>query len=623
MKMLKDLTAPTDPNDLSTLPHTQVPAQRAPVINDFSITVATKNGSGSQTANGALLRALFKMGIPVSGKNLFPSNIQGRPTWYTIRVSRNGYIARRDTTEITIAINPDSALEDHQNVAPGGVFIYADDIKIPTQRNEISYHALPVREMAKAHEADPKLRTYIANMVYVGALAQLIGIDLKEIEAALTFHFRGKPKPVESNMKVVRAAAGWAAEHLIKTDPFRVERMDKTSGMIMIDGNTAAAIGAIYGGVTFAAWYPITPATSLADGLNEYLPRLRIDSETKTPSYVVVQAEDELAALGMVVGAGWAGARAMTSTSGPGISLMAEFSGLAYFAEIPAVVWDVQRMGPATGLPTRVSQGDLIAAYWLGHGDTKHVVLLPGSVHECFEFGWRAFDLAERLQTPVFVLSDLDIGMNQWMSKPFDYPEEPMDRGKILTADQVDEARGFARYKDVDGDGIGWRTLPGADSPLAAYFTRGSGHNERAALSERSEDWEKNMERLARKFETARRLVPRPVVDVVAGAEIGIIAFGSTDPAIQEARAALAAQGRATSYLRLRALPLGQDLELFLAAHKRVYVVELNSDAQLTQLVRMHSPKDAAKVRAANHNDGLPLTAHWVTSEIAYQESKH
>jgi 2-oxoglutarate ferredoxin oxidoreductase subunit alpha len=621
--MLKDLTAHTDPNDIPTQPQAQMPAPRTLVINDFSITAATKNGSGSQTANGALLRALFKMGIPVSGKNLFPSNIQGRPTWYTIRVSKDGFIARRDTTEIMIALNPDSALEDHQNVAPGGVFLYADDIKLPVQRTDISYYAIQVKEMAKAHEADPKLRTYIANMVYVGALSHLIGVDDKEIEAALMFHFKGKQKPVDSNMKVVRAASAWAKENLIKTDPFRVERMDKNEGLIMIDGNTAGALGAIYGGVSFVAWYPITPATSVADGLNDYLPRLRVDPETKKPTYAVVQAEDELAALGMVMGAGWAGARSMTSTSGPGISLMAEFSGLGYFAEIPAVIWDVQRMGPATGLPTRVSQGDVLKAYWLGHGDTKHVVLLPGDPKECFEFGWRAFDLAERLQTPVFVLSDLDIGMNQWMSKPFDYPEEPMDRGKVLTAEQVVAAKGFARYKDVDGDGIGYRTLPGAETPLAAYFTRGSGHNERAALSERSEDWENNMDRLTRKFETARKLVPAPVQDIVEGAEIGIIGFGSTHPAIEEARAQLEAQGIKTSYLRLRALPFNDDLSLFLAAHKRVYVVELNTDAQVTQLVRLHSPVDSPKVRAANHNDGLPLTAHWIVEELAYQEIKH
>jgi 2-oxoglutarate ferredoxin oxidoreductase subunit alpha len=460
-------------------------------------------------------------------------------------------------------------------------------------------------------------------MVYVGAIAQLLGIDLSEIEAALMFHFKGKAKPVESNMRVVRAAAAWAAEHLVKTDPYRVTRMDKTKGLIMVDGNTAAALGAIYGGVSFAAWYPITPATSLADALNEYLPKLRIDPETGAPTYAVVQAEDELAALGMVLGAGWAGARAMTSTSGPGISLMAEFTGLGYFAEIPAVIWDVQRVGPATGLPTRVSQGDIIAAYWLGHGDTKHPVLLPGSVYECFEFGWRAFDLAERLQTPIFVLSDLDLGMNQWMSRPFDYPEEPMDRGKVLTAEQVNPTRGFARYKDIDGDGIGWRTLPGTDSPFAAYFTRGSGHNERAMLSERAEDWENNMDRLARKFETARKLMPRPVVELVEGAEVGIIGFGSTDPAIQEARTMLAARGIRTSYLRLRALPMNDDTTMFLASHRRVYVVEMNSDAQMCQLVRLHSPKDATKVRPANHSDGLPLTADWVYQEILYQETRY
>jgi 2-oxoglutarate ferredoxin oxidoreductase subunit alpha len=597
--------------------------KKEPIVNDFSITAATKNGSGSQTSNAVLLRALFKMGIPVSGKNLFPSNIQGRPTWYTIRLSKDGYTARRETTEVMIVLNPDTVLEDHQNTAPGGVFMYADDIALPVRRSDLHYYPIPVKELSRAHEADPKLRTYVANMVYVGAIAHLLGIDLSEIEAALMFHFKGKAKPVESNMRVVRAAAAWSAEHLVKTDPYRVERMDKTRGLIMVDGNTAAALGAIYGGVSFAAWYPITPATSLADALGEYLPKLRIDPETGTPTYAVIQAEDELAALGMVLGAGWAGARAMTSTSGPGISLMAEFTGLGYFAEIPAVIWDVQRVGPATGLPTRVSQGDIIAAHWLGHGDTKHPVLLPGSVYECFEFGWRAFDLAERLQTPVFVLSDLDLGMNQWMSQPFDYPEEPMDRGKVLTAEQVNAARGFARYKDVDGDGIGWRTLIGTDSPFAAYFTRGSGHNERAMLSERAEDWENNMDRLARKFETARRLMPRPVVALDEEAEVGIISFGSNDPAIQEARAALAARGIRTSYLRLRALPMNDDVTMFLAGHRRIYVVEMNSDAQMCQLVRLHSPKDATKVRPANHSDGLPLTAEWVYQEILYQETRH
>jgi len=595
-------------------------AERAPVVNDFSISVATKNGSGSQTANTTLLRALFKMGVPVSGKNLFPSNIQGQPTWYTIRLNHESFIARRPRAEIVVALNLATALEDHQTVEPGGVFIYADDIKIPLNRGDLTYYPIPVKKIAAEHEADAKLRTYVANMVYVGALAHLLGIDLNDIEAALMYHFRGKRKPVDSNMRVVRAAAEWAAANLTKTDPYRVEKLDKTNGLMMIDGNTAAALGAIYGGVTFAAWYPITPATSLADALNEYLPQLRLDPETRTPTYSVIQAEDELAALGMVLGAGWTGARAMTSTSGPGISLMTEFVDLGYYAEIPAVIWDIQRLGPSTGLPTRVSQGDIIAAYWAGHGDSKHVCLLPGSVYECFEFGWRAFDLAERLQTPVFVLSDLDLGMNQWMSQPFDYPDQPMDRGKVLTAEDLDRLGGFQRYKDVDGDGIGWRTLPGAEHPLAAYFTRGTGHNERASYSERPDDWVRNMERLGRKFESARKLVPAPVEDRVPGADAAIISFGSADPAVEETRARLARQGIKASYLRLRALPLADSVKDFVAAHQRVYVVELNTDAQMLQFLRLHVPEHAARLIACNHSDGLPLTARWITDAILEKE---
>ena len=595
-------------------------AERAPVVNDFSISVATKNGSGSQTANTTLLRALFKMGVPVSGKNLFPSNIQGQPTWYTIRLNHESFIARRPRAEIVVALNLATALEDHQTVEPGGVFIYADDIKIPLNRGDLTYYPIPVKKIAAEHEADAKLRTYVANMVYVGALAHLLGIDLNDIEAALMYHFRGKRKPVDSNMRVVRAAAEWAAANLTKTDPYRVEKLDKTNGLMMIDGNTAAALGAIYGGVTFAAWYPITPATSLADALNEYLPQLRLDPETRTPTYSVIQAEDELAALGMVLGAGWAGARAMTSTSGPGISLMTEFVDLGYYAEIPAVIWDIQRLGPSTGLPTRVSQGDIIAAYWAGHGDSKHVCLLPGSVYECFEFGWRAFDLAERLQTPVFVLSDLDLGMNQWMSQPFDYPDQPMDRGKVLTAEDLDRLGGFQRYKDVDGDGIGWRTLPGTEHPLAAYFTRGTGHNERASYSERPDDWVRNMERLGRKFESARKLVPAPVEDRVPGADAAIISFGSADPAVEETRARLARQGIKASYLRLRALPLADSVKDFVAAHQRVYVVELNTDAQMLQFLRLHVPEHAARLIACNHSDGLPLTARWITDAILEKE---
>ncbi len=596
-------------------------ADRPPVVNIFSIMVATKNGSGSQTANTALLRALFKMGIPVSGKNLFPSNIQGLPTWYTIRLSADGFTARRPLSEIVVALNPATAIEDYKSVEKGGVYMYADDIKIEMPRTDISHYPIPAKAIPAKFEKDAKLRGYAANMVYVGALAHLLGIDLAELEAALMFHFRNKPKPVESNMQIIRAAAEWAAQNLTKNDPFKVARLDKTDGLIMIDGNTAGALGAIYGGFTFVAWYPITPATSLADALTAYAPRLRTDPETGTPTYSILQAEDELAALGMVLGAGWAGARAMTSTSGPGISLMAEFAGYGYYAEIPAVIWDVQRMGPSTGLPTRVSQGDVLKTYYLGHGDSRHVCLLPADPQECFEFGWKAFDLAERLQTPVFVLSDLDIGMNQWMCKPFEYPDQPMDRGKVLDAAKLDELGGFARYKDVDGDGVPYRTLPGTPHPLAAYFTRGTGHNEKAGYSERPEDWMNNMARLNRKFETARQIAPQPVVEIVPGAEIGIIAYGSAHPAVEETRWRLSTHHQtAASYLRVRALPLAESIKDFVAAHQRVYVVELNTDAQMWQLLRLHVGDLQNRLVAANWCDGLPLTARWMTNFIMEKE---
>ncbi|MBI3243000.1 MAG: 2-oxoacid:acceptor oxidoreductase subunit alpha [Chloroflexi bacterium] len=593
-----------------------------PVVNDFSITIATKNGSGSQTANATLLRALFKMGIPVSGKNLFPSNIQGLPTWYTIRASKEGFIARRQRAEVLVAMNKATVLDDVQKLESGGVCVYSDSLGYTPNRDDITFYKIPAGKLADASGLAGKLRGYAENMAYVGVLIYLLGIDLEEVKAALTWQFKGKAKAIEPNIKTINAAIDWAKETLTKNDSFKVERMNNTGGLIMIDGNTAAALGAIYGGVSFVAWYPITPATSLADALNFYLPSLRTDPENKTPTYSVVQAEDELAALGMVLGAGWAGARSMTSTSGPGISLMSEFAGYGYFAEIPAVIWDIQRMGPSTGLPTRVSQGDVLPTYFLGHGDTKNVILLPGSVKECFEFGWRAFDLAERLQTPVFILSDLDIGMNQWMSEPFDYPEGEMDRGKVLTKEDLERLGGkWARYRDVDGDGIGWRTLPGTDHPMAAYFTRGTGHTEMATYSERPEDWEKNMERLGRKFETARKLAPAPVEDRVEGAEIGLIGYGSTDPAIIEARSRLAAKGVKTSYLRLRALPLSESVESFIRAHDRVYVVELNTDAQVAQLVRLDAPELAGRVFPLNHNDGLPLTARWIVEALEKMEA--
>jgi len=592
------------------------------IVNNFSITIATVNGSGSQTANVTLLRALFKMGIPVSGKNLFPSNIQGLPTWYTIRLSKDGFIARRDETEIVVTLNPTSFARDLAAVQPGGAFFYADDIKLPLERKDISVYPMPVKALARAADVSPNLRDYIANMVYVGVLAHMLGIDLEKIKQALTFHFKGKEGPINSNFGVIQAAAEWAKQNLTKTDPFVVEPMDKTSGLIMTDGNTAAALGAIYGGVQFAAWYPITPASTLAESLNVYLPLLRKKDGKQT--YAVLQAEDELSAIGMAIGAGWAGLRAMTSTSGPGISLMAEYAGLAYYAEVPVVIWDVQRIGPSTGLPTRTGQGDLTETYFLSHGDTQYVILLPGSVNECFEFGWKAFDLAERLQTPVFVLSDLDLGMNQWMTEPFRYPDTPMDRGKVLWEEDLEKLKGvWGRYKDVDGDGIPWRTVPGNMHPASAWFGRGTGHDENARYTEDNETWERNMARLKKKYDTARTLVPAPVIKEEDGAGVGIIAYGSTEPAVEEARVLLQQDaGLKTSFLRLRALPCTQAVVDFIQKYDRIYVVEANRDGQLRQILSAALPEQAPKLRSACHSDGLPLTARWIKEAILAQEVK-
>jgi 2-oxoglutarate ferredoxin oxidoreductase subunit alpha len=599
--------------------------EREAIVNDFNIVVATANGSGSQTANLVLMRSLFKMGIPVSGKNLFPSNIQGLPTWYTIRVSHQGYTARRAGAEIVVAFNPETSDSDHDQLLSGGVCMHPADMKFSHPRTDIVYYALPSKEWAKAAAKqfgiDPKMVDYLANMAYVGALMALLDIDATEVRAALERHFQGKSKPIQSNWHMIETAANYAREQLTKTDPYRVAPLNQTTGMTMIDGNTAGALGALTGGVTVCAWYPITPSTSLVDALTDYAPKLRRDPETNLPTYAIIQAEDELAAAGMIVGAGWMGARAMTATSGPGISLMSEFAGMAYFAEVPAVIWDIQRMGPSTGLPTRVSQGDLLSTYFLGHGDTRHVVLLPASMQECFEFGWRAFDLAERLQTLVFVLSDLDLGMNNWMTAPFEYPETPLDRGKVLNAEDLDQlTERWGRYRDSDGDGIPYRTLPGNPHPKAAYLTRGTGHNEYAVYSERSDDWLKNLDRLRRKHDTARSLVPQPVVDLRSDARIGLIAYGSTDPAISEARDQLREAGLETSYIRLRALPLNEVLDQFVAQHERVYVIELNDEGQMHQLVRLHLPERANDIVSVRLCDGLPMTAQFVTNSILERE---
>ncbi|GER79991.1 MAG: 2-oxoacid:acceptor oxidoreductase subunit alpha [Anaerolineae bacterium CFX3] len=587
------------------------------IVNDFSITVGTVNGSGSSTANTTILRAIFKMGIPVSGKNLFPSNIQGLPTWYTIRVSKDGYIGRDEKNHIVATINPASFTRDLESVAPGGAFFYADDIQQAITRSDISVYPMPVKHLVRELTDVPNsLRGLVGNMIYVGIIAQMIGIDMEAVRAALDFHFKHREKPTLMNMSAVQAGADWAKANLVKTDPFWLEPMNKTEGLIMADGNTAGALGSIYGGVQFAGWYPITPATSLAESLNEYLPLLRKREDGKH-TYAVVQAEDELAALGMAVGAGWAGLRSMTSTSGPGLSLMTEFAGLAYYAEIPVVIWDVQRIGPSTGLPTRTSQGDLTFAAFIGHGGSQSVILLPGNVFECFEFGWKAFDLAERLQTPVFVLADLDIGMNQWMSKPFEYPPTKMDRGKVLTEKDLEELKGnWGRYLDKDGDGIPYRTLPGNMHPLSSYFTRGTGHDEYARYSEDPSTFYRGMERLKKKFETARAYVPEPITHETRGAKVGIIAYGSTESAVEEARAQLAASGLKSSMMRVRALPFPASVEKFIRKYDQIIVVEMNRDGQMYQLFCMEFPELAPKLHSVAFQDGLPASAKWIREGI-------
>jgi 2-oxoglutarate ferredoxin oxidoreductase subunit alpha len=593
-------------------------------VNDFSMTVATVNGSGSQTSNLTLIRAFFKMGIPVSGKNLFPSNIQGLPTWYTIRVSKDGYTARSETHEIVVAMNQATVEDDLKKVEPGGVFIYADHLKFEANRDDIFIYEIPAKQLAKDSDASPSLRDYVANMVYVGVLAELLNIDIEKIKMALEFHFSGKTSAIDLNFGVVEAAKQWAAENLVKKDPFYVEELNLTEGFVMADGNSAAALGAIFGGVQFCSWYPITPASTLPEALTHYIPRLRDDiSKDGKKTYAILQSEDELAAIGMAIGAGWSGLRSMTSTSGPGISLMSEFIGLAYYSEIPVVVWNVQRVGPSTGLPTRTAQGDVNQAYFLGHGDTKHIVLFPSSVGECFEFGWRAFDISERMQTPVFVLSDLDLGMNQWMSEEFQYPDKDMDRGKFLWEEDIENfGQKWGRYLDIDEDGIPYRTFPGNKHPDSAYFARGTGHDEYAAYTEDHEDWEVNMARLVKKFETSKQYLPKPTLIGDGKADIGILAYGSTEAAVIEAKDKLKNRGVDVDFLRIRALPLVDEVQEFIAGKERVYVVELNRDGQLYQIIKMDLPHLCKKLISLPKHDGLPLSATWVIDAVLESERK-
>ncbi len=589
----------------------------APRVNDFTIKFANVNGSGSASANSLVMKAIFRMGVPVVGKNFFPSNIQGLPTWYEIRVTREGWRARAGSVDIMVAMNSETYARDVREIAAGGCLLY--DSTWPQSsllsRDDIRTFGLPFAELCNQNFEGARARTLMKNIMYAGALAALIDLDLEVIRGLLAETFARKPALVDSNMKAIEIGYQQARERFECPLPTRIERMDATRGHVMIDGNTAAALGCLFAGATVGAWYPITPSTSLMDAFRSFCARHRTDPKTGEHDYVIVQAEDELAAIGVVIGASWNGARAFTPTSGPGISLMAEFIGLAYYAEVPAVIFDVQRVGPSTGMPTRTQQCDLLACAYASHGDTRHVLLFPDSPEECFQMAVQAFDLAERLQTPVFVLLDLDIGMNDWMAPDFRWDDDYLpDRGKMLTPEQIETIGRFQRYMDPDGDGIPYRTLPGI-SPKASYFTRGSGHSKFGAYTEDSAEYQEVLDRLTRKFATAARLVPAAVVDG-RGSAAAIVSFGSCDGPVREALAALRRSGIAIDYLRVRAFPFGAEVEEFLAAHQTIFVVEQNRDAQLRALLTLETGVDKQKLRSILHYNGLPMSASCIVEGI-------
>jgi len=588
-------------------------------VNDFVLKIGTVNGTGSASANGLLLKALFRMGIPVSGKNLFPSNIQGLPTWYGIRANHKGYIARSKRVDVMVALNAQTYQRDMENVTPGGFLVY--DSTWPRERQlhrtDITVLGVPLAKLCNENFADARVRILMKNIAYVGVLAALLDIDMVIIRDLIEETFAKKPKLVESNLKAINLGYNYARENFTCPLPVRAEKMGDNSKHVMIDGNSAAGLGCVYAGATVGAWYPITPSTSLMDAYKAYCKMFRIDKETGQKNYVIVQAEDELAAAGTVLGANWVGARAFTPTSGPGISLMSEFIGFAYYAEIPSVFFDVQRVGPSTGMPTRTQQCDIMLCAYASHGDTQHPMLLPANPHECFEMAVAAFDLAERLQTPVFVLSDLDIGMNDWMIPELQWDDNYRpDRGKVLSSEDVDKLEKFYRYLDVDGDGIAARTLPG-ENPKGAYFVRGSGHNKHGMYTESSSEYKDLVDRLLVKWETARTLVPRPVL-TKSGKEtrIGIVAYGSSDGAVIEALDCLADKGVHADYLRVRAFPFNGEVRQFVEEHDTIFVVEQNRDAQLRSLLILETNADARKLIPVLHYSGMPIPTSCVVEGI-------
>ncbi len=591
-------------------------------INDVNIQVATVNGTGSQSANLILMRSIFNMSVPVTAKNLFPSNIAGLPTWYTVRAHHAGYQASRQALDILVVMNPNTIYDDIRALRPGAVLVYDSDMKIDhALRDDHINYGVPFSTLVNDATQNVKLKKKVINMLYVGVLAHLLNIEPAAIQVAVSKQFGKKQAVADMNLQAINLGRDWAAEHLQKQDPYTLENIPgATEGKILVEGNNATALGALMGGCTFLSWYPITPSSSVCENLIDYFNRFRV-TESGKAKFAAIQAEDEIAAIGMVLGAGWAGARSMTATSGPGLSLMAELAGYAYYAEIPSVIMDIQRMGPSTGLPTRTSQGDLSFAYGLSHGDTQHLVLLPGSMAECYEMGQIAFDLAEQFQTLTLLLSDLDLGMNTWMCDPFEYPEAGHDRGKVLDAEALEKLSEYGRYADVDGDGVPYRTLPGTRHERSPYFTRGSGHNAQAKYSEKPDEWKAGLDRIKLKFETARMVVPAPVIQAGHGEQnFGLIAYGSTDAAMIEALDRLKEQGLDPDYLRLRALPLHPSVEDFIAAHDHVYVFEQNQSGQLACILRAEYPHLAPQIRSIVQYDGAFMSAKHILEPILAQE---
>ena len=594
-----------------------------PQVNDVNIQIATVNGTGSQSANLILMRSIFNMSIPVVAKNLFPSNIAGLPTWYTVRVHEKGYQANKQRRDIMVVMNPNTVYDDIRGLRPGAVVVHDLDMKIDhALRDDHINYGVPFGELVNQATDNVKLKKKVVNMIYVGVLAHLLNIEAEAITHAVNKQFAGKEKVVQLNRNAIALGREWAAENLTKKDGFTLESIEgATEGKMLIEGNDATALGALMGGCTFLSWYPITPSSSVCENLIGYFEEFRVKDGKN--HFAAVQAEDEIAAIGMVLGAGWAGARAMTATSGPGISLMSELAGYAYYAEIPSVIVNVQRMGPSTGLPTRNSQGDLMSAYGLSHGDTQHIVLLPGTVEECYTMAQESFAIAERFQTLVFLLSDLDLGMNTWMCDPFEYPEAALDRGKVLDAAALEELEAFHRYADVDDDGIPYRTLPGTRHAKAPYFTRGSGHNAQAKYTEKPTEWKAGLDRLNKKFNTAAREIPAPIVKAGnADHDYALMAFGSTESAMPEMLDQLSAEGHSPDYMRLRALPFHPEVRAFIEAHDRVYILEQNRDAQLLRLLAAEFPDLAPRLRSVTHYDGTFMDALTLSSGVLKAEKQ-